>query len=287
MQDEAARLPSEPAHAALLVAPARVAWGRHVRRWSAALALSLLPPLLALAALFAGWLAYVEVTDTPAYLVPSPGSVFERWFSDAGFFAEQGWATLRNALAGLGAGGAVALALAVVMAHNRFAERSIYPLAILVKVTPVVAVAPLFTIWWGFGLAPKVAIAALIAWFPLLVNAITGFRSVDPAALAFLRSLHASPLEIFLKLRLPSSLPYLLAGLRVAAPLSVIGAVVAEWFGASQGLGRVIQVSNANLDLPTLFAAVMTLAVIGVALNTLINLLEGTLLSWHESAREG
>lgn len=173
--------------------------------------------------------------------------------------------------------------LAVAMAHSRLIEKSVFPIAIAIKVTPVVAIAPLFTVWWGFGVEPKIAVAALIAWFPMLVNGIVGFRSVEPAALDFMRSIDASATQIFNKLRLPSSLPYLIAGLRVALPLSIIGAVVAEWFGSAEGLGRVIQISNANLDLPTVFAAVVVLAIIGIVLNLALSLIERSVLSWHSS----
>jgi NitT/TauT family transport system permease protein len=149
----------------------------------------------------------------------------------------------------------------------------------------VVAVAPLLVIWFGFGLWPKVCVAALISFFPFLVNSITGFRSVNPAVLEFVRSLRASPLEIFLKLRVPSALPYLFAALKVSLPLSLIGAVVAEWFSGDRGLGLVIFTANYQLDTPTLFAAICVLAVIGVALNLTASFLERRVLFWHEAFR--
>jgi NitT/TauT family transport system permease protein len=172
------------------------------------------------------------------------------------------------------------------MAHSRLVERTLFPIAILIKVTPIVAIAPLLAIWFGFGLAPRIVIAALISFFPILVNTIIGLRSTNPDALAFLASIHASPLEVFLKLRLPSSLPYLFAALKVSMPLALIGAVVAEWFSADEGLGLVIFASNAQLDTPTLFAAVTVLAAMGVILNLALSLAERAVLFWHESVRE-
>jgi NitT/TauT family transport system permease protein len=249
------------------------------------LAGDVLPPLVAGAVLLSAWWLYVEFDNTPEYLAPAPDAVIEELGDRPEFYVEEAWFTLKNALAGLAIGTAFALVLAVIMAHSRVAEKGLFPLAILVKVTPIVAIAPLFTIWWGFGNEPKVAIAALMAWFPMLVNGIVGFRSIEPAAHDFLRSIDASRLQIFLKLRLPSSLPYLIAGMRVALPLSIIGAVVAEWFGSRGGLGREIQFANANLDLPALFAAVIVLAILGVALNILLSAIERTLLSWHESSQ--
>jgi NitT/TauT family transport system permease protein len=150
-------------------------------------------------------------------------------------------------------------------------------------VTPIVAIAPLLTIWFGFGLLPKVFIAALIVFFPVMVNALVGFRSVNANALALMESLAASRAEVFLRLRLPSSLPYLFAAFRVSIPLSVIGAVVAEWFSGDQGLGAVIYVANNNLDMKTAFAGVFTLAVIGVALFVITSWVERRVLFWHES----
>lgn len=263
------------------VAP-KAAW---VRRSLAACEL-LLPPLLTALVVGTLWEMWVRWQDVPAYLVPAPSAVAARLARDPGFFLGASWVTTYEAVGGLLLGSAVALLAAVVMAHSRLLEQSLYPLAILVKVTPIVTVAPLFVIWFGFGIAPKICIAALIAFFPMLVNAITGFRSVHPGALAFLQSLDANRIEVFLKLRLPSSLPYLLAALKVSTTLCVIGAVVAEWIGADKGLGRTIAVAYTNLDMATIFSAIVCLAVIGVALMLLISVVERRILFWHESVLE-
>ena len=230
------------------------------------------------------WELWTRVRDVPEYIVPAPSRVLLRLFDDLGFFAAEGAFTLGEALAGFTLGAAVALVGATLMAHSRFIERSLFPLAILVKVTPIVAVAPLFVIWFGFGPVPKILIASLITFFPVLVNGVTGFRSVDRGALEFLRSLRASRREIFLALRVPSATPYLFAAFRVAVPLSVIGAVVGEWFSADRGLGSVIIVAHSNLDMPTLFAAILVLAFIGIALTVLVSVIERKLLFWHESS---
>jgi len=247
-------------------------------------AVDLLPPVATLLLAAGVWEAWVRLRDVPDYLVPAPSAVVARMAEDPAFFAREGLITLQGALAGFATGSAVAIALAVVMAHSRLMEKSIFPLAILVKVTPIVAIAPLLAIWFGFGLVPKVFIAGLIVFFPVMVNGLLGFRSVSPAALEFLQSLAASRLDVFVKLRLPSSLPYLFAAFKVSIPLSVIGAVVAEWFSGDRGLGRVIQVSNNNLDLDTAFGAVFSLAILGIGLYLLTAALERRLLFWHESA---
>ena len=244
---------------------------------------TLLPALLGLAAVFGAWEIWVRATDVKAYIVPAPSVVARRLYADPLFFAEEGLKTLEGALLGFVVGAGVALVLATLMTQSRFLERTIFPLAILVKVTPIVAVAPLLTIWFGFGLLPKVFIAALIVFFPIMVNALVGFRSVNPNALALLESLAASRSEVFLRLRLPSSLPYVFAAFRVAIPLSVIGAVVAEWFSGDRGLGSVIYIANNNLDMATAFAGVFTLAIIGVGLFLLTTAIERRVLFWHES----
>lgn len=242
------------------------------------------PPALALGALLVAWELWTRVAEVPVYIVPGPRVVLARLFGDIGFFAGHGAITLMEAIAGFLLGASVAIAGATLMAHSRFLERSLFPIAVLVKVTPIVAVAPLFVIWFGFGSLPKVLIASLITFFPVMVNALTGFRSVNPGALDFLHSLDASRTQVFLKLRAPSSLPYLFAAFRIAIPLSVIGAVVGEWFSGDRGLGSVIIVAHNNLDMPTMFSAVASLAVMGISLTVATWYLERRVLFWHESS---
>jgi NitT/TauT family transport system permease protein len=242
-----------------------------------------LPALIGVALLFAVWEAWVEIKDIKPYLVPAPSSVAQRLFDDPWFFTVEGFKTLEGALLGFLLGAGVAIVLASLMSQARFLERSIFPLAILVKVTPIVAIAPLLTIWFGFGLMPKVFIAALIVFFPIMVNALIGFRSVNPTSLALLESLSASRAEVFWRLRLPSALPYLFAAFRFSVPLSVIGAVVAEWFSGDRGLGSVIYIANNNLDMRTAFAGVFMLAILGVALFLITAAVERRVLFWHES----
>ena len=243
----------------------------------------LIPPAAALVLAGIVWEVWTRLADVPVYLVPAPSRVLTRLFGDPGYFAAEGAVTLGEALAGFSLGAGVALVGATLMAHSRFIERSLYPIAVLVKVTPVVAVAPLFVIWFGFGPGPIILIAALITFFPVLVNGVTGFRSVDRGTLDFLRSLRASRREIFVLLRIPSALPYLFAAFRVSIPLSVIGAVVGEWFSANRGLGSVIFVAHSNLDMPTLFAAILVLSFIGIALTVAVSVIERKALFWHES----
>jgi len=266
----------EPAKAS---SRAAASWKALALRAGAHVLPAVLGPALALAA----WEAWVRLENVKPYLVPAPSRVAERLYADPWFFFEEGLKTLEGAALGFAAGASIAILLAAVMSQARFLERSIFPLAILVKVTPIVAIAPLLTIWLGFGLMPKVFIAGLIVFFPVMVNALIGFRSVNPNALALFESLAAGRGEVFFRLRLPSSLPYLFAAFRFAVPLSVIGAVVAEWFSGDRGLGSVIYIANNNLDMATAFAGIFTLAALGVALFLVSAAVERRVLFWHES----
>ena len=255
------------------------------RFWGSGLGLSyVLPPVIALSVAGIAWELWTRLTDVPTYLVPAPSIVMDRLAGDIWYFMGHGAVTLAEALTGFALGTVVALTGAILMTQSRYIERSLLPLAILVKVTPVVAVAPLFVIWFGFGPAPKVLIVALITFFPVLVNAVTGFRSVDRGAMELLRSIRASRREIFLKLRVPSATPYLFSAFRVSVPLAVIGAVIGEWFSADRGLGSVIVVAHANLDMPTLFSAIFMLSFMGIGLTILLSVIEKRALFWHESS---
>ena len=244
-----------------------------------------LPPALALVAAVLFWEFYVDWRDIAIIVVPPPSAVLDRFLEDPAFFWGEGAWTLYEATLGLLFGSAFAIALAVLMAHSRLTERALFPLAIVIKVTPIVAVAPVLVIALGFGTTPKIVVAALLSFFPMLVNAMTGFRDVNPGALEFMRSMRASQWQLFWKLRAPSALPYLFAALKVTYPLALIGAVVAEWFTGDRGLGLVIFVANSNLDTPTLFAAIAVLALTGVALNIMLSLAERRVLFWHETIR--
>jgi ABC-type nitrate/sulfonate/bicarbonate transport system permease component len=154
-------------------------------------------------------------------------------------------------------------------------------LAIFIKSTPLVAIAPLLTLWLGFGVLPKIIITALLTFFPVLVNIISGMQRVDPALMDLFRSWNSSRFEIFKFLRAPSAVPYLFTALKITAPLSLIGAVVAEWTGASGGLGRVMWMAYTNLNLPFLFAAIFILATAGMLIFRFISWLETKIVFWQ------
>lgn len=249
---------------------------------------AVLPPFLFFSLLVLFWEASVRVWGISAILLPRPSAILLRLVRQPYyFFIENGLVTFYEALAGFLLAAVVGVVLAIAMARSRLFERCTFPLAVLIKATPIVVIAPLLVIWMGYGAAPKIVMAALICFFPILVNTIIGLRSVDPISLQFFQSLAATEYEIFLRLRIPHALPYLLSSFKTAVSLAVIGAVVAEWAGASRGLGRVVFLKAASLDQEAVFAGVFVLAMMGLFLTAIVAWLERRLLYWHESSLSG
>jgi len=242
-----------------------------------------LPPLVAFAVLAVAWQLYA--VHNP-FVIPTLGKIFHELASRPGFYFRNALTTLKEALVGAAFGMGIAFLLAVVMSYVRIVERAVLPLAVILNVTPVIAVAPALVVAFGFGPTPKYIITAVLVFFPFLINSLIGLRSADPLALDVLRTLHASRTEILWRLRLPSSLPFLCAGARICVPLSLIGAVVAEFVAAGQtnGLGTLIVTAASLSDLPTIYASVAVLAVMGIVLFVLVVLAQRRLLAWHSSA---
>jgi ABC-type nitrate/sulfonate/bicarbonate transport system permease component len=236
---------------------------------------------LIIAATVLAWELLVRISDIPVYLLPAPSLVAQTLFRNPALYLEASLVTLSEALLGLALGLLAGFLAATLLGIWPKLERGVMTLAILVKSTPLVAIAPLLTIWLGFGVLPKVIITALLTFFPVLVNTLSGFQSTDRALLDTFNSWHASRWEIFFSARLPSALPHLFAALKVAAPLALIGAVVAEWTGASGGLGRTMWLAYTNLNLPFLFGAVFILAALGIAIYSLVLLLEKRVVFWE------
>jgi NitT/TauT family transport system permease protein len=242
-----------------------------------------LPPLVAFALLAVAWQLYA--IHNP-FVIPTIPKIFHELTSRPGFYTRNALTTLSEALVGATFGMGIAFLLAVVMSYVRIVERAVLPLAVILNVTPIIAIAPALVVAFGFGPAPKYIITAVLVFFPFLINSLIGLRSADPLALDVLRTLHASRTEILWRLRLPSSLPFLCAGARICVPLSVIGAVVAEFVAAGQtnGLGTLIVTAASLSDLPVIYASVVVLAVIGIVLFVVVVLVQRRLLAWHSSA---
>jgi NitT/TauT family transport system permease protein len=232
------------------------------------------------------WEAAVQLTRTPPYLLPAPSLVIQTLFSHPGLYAEAAAITLSEALLGLLLGVLSGVLIASLLTLLPGLEDGVMTLAILLKSTPMVAIAPLLTLWLGFGVLPKIIITALLTFFPVLVNVLSGLQRTDPAMLDLFRSWHADRWETFFHLRAPYALPYLFSALKISAPLSLIGAVVAEWTGASGGLGRTMWLAYSNLNLPFMFAAILLLAAGGMALFRLLDMLEKKVIFWQGSMVE-
>jgi NitT/TauT family transport system permease protein len=241
-----------------------------------------LPLVLMLAVLGALW---QWGADRMPYLLPPLGDVGRTLADDAGYYVENALVTLREALGGLAIGTAVAFVLAVIVSEFTLARRAIMPVAVILNVTPLVAIAPALVVAFGFGAAPKLIVTGLICFFPVLINLSVGLRAVPLPVLQVYRTMHASRLETLWYIRVPSALPFLFAALRIVFPLSVVGAVVAELSaaGSSSGLGTAISLASSMNRLAAVYASIAILAVLGSLLLLVVTLLERRLLHWHES----
>lgn len=230
---------------------------------------------------FLAWELSVYLTQTPIYILPSPSKIILTLLSHPETFAQATLLTLGEAIIGLLIGVIAGILLASILTLLPGIEDGVMTLAILIKSTPMVAIAPLLTLWLGFGILPKIIITALMSFFPVLINVLSGMQRVDPALLDLFKSWNANRWEIFRFLRAPSAIPYLFTALKITGPLSLIGAVVAEWTGASGGLGRTMWLAYTNLNLPFLFAAIFILAAAGMIIYRVITWAETKAVFWQ------
>ncbi|MDW8325014.1 MAG: ABC transporter permease [Anaerolineales bacterium] len=236
--------------------------------------------VLMLVGTLVAWELFVRITRTPVYLLPAPSRIAQTFLSQPLYFLEALTVTLGEALAGLMLGVLVGVGVAALTGLKPSLERGVMTLAILVKSTPLATIAPLLTIWFGFGVLPKIIITALLTFFPTLVNVLVGLQSAEREMLDLMRSYRATNWQILIHLRAWLALPFLFAALRMAAPLALVGAVIAEWTGASGGLGRVMWLAYSNLNLPPMFAAIFVLSLCGMAAYGLIVWLEKKVIRW-------
>ncbi len=226
------------------------------------------------------WQMLVTVLKVPRYILPSPLNILEIIIKrGADLVIQVGW-TMLEAIMGFALGAGVAFIAASIFVHVRLIERSMLPWAIVLETVPIVAIAPLLTIWLGFGLAPKVVIAAIVCFFPVLVNTTRGLRSVAPQALELMHLLSASRWQVYFRVRLPSATPFIFSALKVASSLSVIGAIVAEFTGADRGIGYVVVSASYRLDTALLFAGITFSSLAGVVFYQIISGLERLILYW-------
>ncbi len=243
-----------------------------------------LPPIVLLAVI-AGWEALVYFGEYPTFILPSPRLVAQRFVEVAvsGTLLRHFWVTLVEVLGGLALGIGFATILGYILAKMVAVERALSPYLVASQAIPIVAVAPLLIIWFGNGLFSKVLISALIVFFPVLINTIAGIRGVSSNLYDLMRSVGATPWQVFTKLELPAALPTLLTGLKVGATLSVIGAVVGEFAGSDAGLGFMIILADGQYDTAWVFVGVLTLVFMALAIYGTVALIERRVLHWQKA----
>jgi NitT/TauT family transport system permease protein len=233
------------------------------------------------------WELLVDLFHVPTYVVPAPSAVFSALYVGTVrlIYLRNAWVTVEETLLGFAAGTSLAFLLGTAVALSRRVEYFLYPFITMFQALPKVALGPLIILWCGIGLQSKVVLAALIAFFPLMVNTIVGLRSADEDRVNLMRSLDASEAQIFWMLRLPGALPFIMAGLEVAMIFALIGAIVAEFVSAQAGLGVLLNSLNFSGDVAGMFSILLILAMIGLALNQVIAIVRRRVLFWDASQK--
>lgn len=237
--------------------------------------------LVILVATILVWEAWVRLRDIPNYLFPKPSTVVDRLVAKPAVMAEAFFFTFFESIIGFALASVVGIALAILIARSALLERLIYPYLNIIRVTPVIAIAPLLTIWFGHGVLPQALIAALIAFFPIVVTTVLGLKSVDPELVSLMRLLNATEAKELWKIRLPNALPYIFSAFRISAPLAVVGALVGEFVGGAQGLGWILITARGRLDTSTVFLMVVLAVLLGIASFTLVVVFEKRFVKWH------
>jgi NitT/TauT family transport system permease protein len=244
-------------------------------------------PVLAIFALiFALWEAAVQALGVPDYILPSPSVIAAKMVASWQLLLSNAVVTLQEILLGFALSVLVAIPLAVAVVYSRIFERTAFPFMVSLQTIPKVALAPILVMWLGYGIMPKVMVAFLISFFPIVINSVIGMRSAEKEMIYLVQSMGANELTTFLKIRLPKALPSIFGGLKVGMGQAVVGATVGEFIAAERGLGYLQLISQVRLDTPLLFAAVVVLSLLGVLLFNLVAMIERIALPWSRVATE-
>jgi NitT/TauT family transport system permease protein len=235
-----------------------------------------------------GWELGVKIFEVPRIVLPAPSAIVNSLVNLVveGELVRHFGVTLYETVAGFLLGSLAGLLLGALVSQFRLVEKTLYPYIVAFQTLPKVAIAPIIIIWAGYGLSSKIIIAAMIAFFPLLVNTIVGLNSTDPVYIEMLSSFTASPWQIFRMVKVPMALPFIFAGLDIAGVLSVIGAIVGEFVGAREGLGYVILIRNFNLDMAGVFAVLIVLSMLGIGIHLTISWLQRRVVFWAQPETE-
>ena len=246
-----------------------------MRRW--------LPPLALLAAAAGIWELVVRAAHVPDYEVPAPSAVARAFADNSGRLARATAVTVREIVLGYVIAVAAALALAVVIHWSAAVRRALLPILVASQTVPTVVLAPVLAILLGFGIGPKLAVVAIVCFFPIVVNAVDGFRATDPDLIRMMRTLDGGRRAIFTRVEWPGALPAIFSGARVAATYAAVGAVFGEWAGSSSGLGFVMLQAQPELDTARIFACVVVLSLLALALYGLVTLAERLFVPWSHA----
>jgi putative hydroxymethylpyrimidine transport system permease protein len=230
--------------------------------------------------LAAHWDLISNALNIEDFLVPAPSDIATSLWDDRSLLLSNGWVTLKEGVLGFGIAAVAGFGFAVLIHLSEIARRAVYPLLIGSQTIPIVILAPILVVWFGFGLTPKLVIVALICFFPITVNTLDGLRSVDPDLTKMMRSLGAGRVQRLWRAEAPAALPYAFSGAKVAITVSVIGAVFAEYVGSSEGLGHLINQAQAQLLTARSFAAVVVLSAMALSLFALVSLVERRIVTW-------
>lgn len=253
---------------------------RRTRIWHASL------PIITFAIILLGWWGFVEIWNVPEYVMPSPVDVFPRIVESRARLLEESWVTIQEIGIGFGLSIVTAIPLGLLLALSETAKRALYPAIVFVQLIPKIAVAPLFLVWFGFGIESKVFLVVLLTYFPLLIASITGFSILDQRQLFLTKSMGASTWQTFRYLRMPSALPVIFAGLKTSATIAATAAIVAEFVGANRGLGYMLLEGTSTLDTEIIFAIIFVLTIIGVSLNYLTEFIEYLVTPWQRASKQ-
>jgi ABC-type nitrate/sulfonate/bicarbonate transport system permease component len=236
--------------------------------------------LLGLWEIAAQWDWVSNALNIEDFLVPAPSDIATSLWNDRSLLADDFWVTLREVLLGFLCALVAGLLFAVILHLSDTLRRAFYPLLVASQTIPPVAIAPILIVWFGFGLGPKVLLIALVCFFPVTVNTLDGLGSVDPQLITMMRTLGANRRQILTRVELPSALPFFFSGTKIAIAVAVIGAVFAEWAGASSGLGHQILIASSNLLTARMFAAITLLSVMAIVLFALVSVIERRVVTW-------
>ena len=240
---------------------------------------------IALFLLFGFWELFVRVSGIRPYLLPTPSAVFLETADSFQVLVDNMWVTLFESLAGLALAAVVGVALAILLVYIPLLRGVVMPYLVAFNAVPKVAFAPLLIIWLGLGIQSKIALSFLIAFFPIVVNTATGLYEIEPNLINLTRLMKAKKSQQFRKIRIPHSLPGMFDGLKIALPIAIIGAIVAEFVASSEGLGHLIVAAGVQLNTELIFAAVLVIAVFSMILYALLAWVEKRVLRWRPSAR--